>query len=260
MSFRPRLIALDVDGTIVDESNVVPPAIGDAIRAATQAGIAVVLATGRSFVSARTILDQLDLPPTEHVLSNGAVIGRYPPATVVDMLTFDARPVVAQLRRELPKARFAVEANGRGYLVTAPFPEGELHGSVQVASLEQMIAHPVPRVVVRDLDATEADFEALTARMDLTGVSHHVGYTAWLDLAPPGVDKAHGLRRLVGRLGISSAEVLALGDGRNDAAMLGWAGRGVAIAGAPPEVIAAADAVTGSVADAGAAVEIRRWI
>lgn len=259
MTFRPRLVALDVDGTIVDESNEVSPAVRGAIKAVQDAGIGVILATGRSFMSARTIIDQLDLAPTEHVLSNGAVTVRYPPMEVVDVLTFDPRPVVEEVRAALPTARFAVEVVGQGYHVSEPFPDGELHGPIEVVPLADMIGRDVTRVVVRDPGCTVEDFDALAARLGMEGVSYHVGYTAWLDLAPLGIDKAHGLQRVADRAGVDRRDVLAVGDGRNDLTMLAWAGRGVAMGGAPHEVVEAADAVTGSVADGGLVAELRRW-
>lgn len=260
MSPRPRLIALDVDGTIVDESNVVAAEVVEAIAAVQDAGTVVILATGRSFMSARSVLDQLRLAPAEHVLSNGAVTVRYPPMEVVDVLTFDPRPAVEELRAAIPTARFAVEVMGRGYKVSEPFPDGELHGPIEVVSLDSMVAGEVSRVIVRDPGSSVEAFDELAARLGMEGVSYSVGYSAWLDLAPHGVDKAHGLARVAGRMGIPRSAVLAVGDGRNDTAMLTWAGRGVAMGGSPHEVLAAADAVTESLADGGLQHELRRWV
>jgi hydroxymethylpyrimidine pyrophosphatase-like HAD family hydrolase len=80
-----------------------------------------------------------------------------------------------------------------------------------------------------------------------------VGWTAWLDIAAAGVTKASALERLRGQLGAEPHATVAIGDGRNDIEMLGWAGRGVAMGQAPAEVIAVADEVTASVFDDGAA-------
>ena len=78
-------------------------------------------------------------------------------------------------------------------------------------------------------------------------------------IAPQGIDKAHGLQRVVDELGLSKADVLALGDGNNDIEMLEWAGRGVAMGDAPATVKAAADHVTGCFDDGGTAEELARW-
>lgn len=260
MFLRPQLIALDLDGTVVDESNVVAADVIEAIGAVQEVGIAVMVATGRSFTSAQTVIDQLGLAPTEHILSNGAVTVRYPPMEVVDVLTFDPRPAVEELRAAIPTARFAVEVMGRGYQVTEPFPDGELHGPMEVVSLERMVASEVSRVIVRDPGSSVEAFDELAARLGMEGVTYHVGYSAWLDLAPHGVDKAHGLARVAARMGIARSDVLAVGDGRNDTSMLAWAGRGVAMGGSPDEVLSSADAVTGLLIDGGLRHELLRWV
>lgn len=256
----PRLIALDVDGTLVDESNRISTAVREAVDAVQAAGISVILATGRSFAAAVGIIEELGLGPAEHVLSNGAVTASYPPLEFVDVLTFDPRPAVEAVLSVLPSVRIAVEVVGRGRFVNEPFPDGELFGPVHVLPIEEMISQPVSRVIIRDPGSTVNEFMALAGGLGLDGVSYHVGYTAWLDLAPHGVDKAHGLARVAARRGIARRDVLAVGDGRNDTAMLAWAGRGVAMGGSPDEVLAAADAVTGSLAENGLATELMRWV
>ena len=108
-------------------------------------------------------------------------------------------------------------------------------------------------------DATAEDFVALGERLGLHGTNYVVGWTAWLDLAPVGVDKASGLEHVADKLGVAAQDVLAIGDGRNDIEMLQWAGRGVAMGQAIEEVRAAADGVTSSVFEDGAAVEIGKY-
>jgi hydroxymethylpyrimidine pyrophosphatase-like HAD family hydrolase len=92
--------------------------------------------------------------------------------------------------------------------------------------------------------------------MGLHRVTYHIGYTAWLDIAPDGVNKATGLEKVRQHLGISRSRVFAAGDGRNDIEMLEWAsqlGRGVAMDGAPPEVVAASNEQCASVLEHGLA-------
>lgn len=132
-------------------------------------------------------------------------------------------------------------------------------GRVEVVGLDDLGATPVSRLVVRDPDASDEEFLDLAERMGLEGVSYSIGYTAWLDIAPEGVDKTRGLALVAERLGVAAADVLAVGDGRNDLEMLRWAGRGVAMGDAPDEVRAVADAVTDPVAQGGLVRELRRW-
>ena len=80
-----------------------------------------------------------------------------------------------------------------------------------------------------------------------------------VDLTPVGVSKASGLEHVCRRLGLTAADVLAVGDGRNDVEMLQWAGRGVAMGQAIEEVRAAADDVTAEVYDDGVALELERY-
>ncbi|MDN5570316.1 MAG: Cof-type HAD-IIB family hydrolase [Propionibacteriaceae bacterium] len=259
MTWQPKLVALDVDGTLVGDANLVSDAARAIVSRVVDAGVPVILATGRGWAAAQTVIDQLPIQHAEHVCSNGAVTVRYPPVEVVDVLTFDPRPVVERIRAEIPDALVAVETVGRGYQASAPFPDGELLGAIEIVSIDAMMSRPATRVVIRDPAASEQEFVELAHRLHLEGVSYAVGYTAWLDIAPHGIDKAHGLARVCARAGVAAEDVLAVGDGRNDIEMLTWAGRGVAMTGAPPEVLAVADAVTGSVADDGLVAELGRW-
>ena len=115
-------------------------------------------------------------------------------------------------------------------------------------------------MIIRDPDATADDFVALAAELGLHGTDYVVGWTAWLDLAPGR--RLQGLRASStsrDELGLTAADALAVGDGRNDIEMFEWAGRGVAMGQAIQEVIDAADDVTGSVYEDGLAAELDRW-
>ena len=257
--WTPRLIALDIDGTLVGFDERFHPGTREAVRDAVAAGARVVLATGRGWHATRPVFDALGLPPGPAVASNGAVLISYPPVVVEDVVTFDPAAVIEQVAREHPRALLAVEIVGRGYKVSRPFPAGELGGHVEVVGLDELASEPVTRLVVRDPEASDAEFVELAERMGLEGVSYSIGYTAWLDIAPDGVDKARGLAIVARGLGLSPADVLAVGDGRNDIEMLQWAGRGVAMGGAPDEVLAVADSVTSPFEQGGLVRELRRW-
>lgn len=230
----------------------------DAVRAVVSSGREVVVATGRSLVATLPVLDQLSLLHGYAVTSNGAVTIRLDPALpqgyeVVDAVVFDPAPALRVLREQLPNAVYAVEDLGLGFRLTAPFPDGELIGTLTVTPFDDLLTQPVTRVVVRSPEHTPEDFLEIVERLGLHGGSYTVGWTAWLDIAPEGVSKAHGLRLVAERLGVAASEVLAVGDGRNDLEMFQWAGRAVAMGQAPPEVQAAADQVVASVDDDGLA-------
>ena len=267
----PKLVALDIDGTLLawlegrgTTHEEIRPAVREAVQRAHDAGAYVVLASGRSPHGMTNVADLLGLhtdggEPLWVVASNGAVVFRYPPLEVIHEITFDAREAVRAVLAEHPEALVAVEERGVGYRLNKPFPDGELSGEMIVSDIEEMIAEPVSRVIIRDPDATAEDFVATARRLGLHGTNYVVGWTAWLDLSPVGVHKASGVAEVCDRLGVDPADVLAIGDGRNDIELLHWAGRGVAMGQAVEEVRAAADAVTAGVHEDGAAVELDRW-
>jgi Cof subfamily protein (haloacid dehalogenase superfamily) len=269
--WRPRLVALDIDGTLlkwIDGGGTtreeITPAVHDAVQRALDAGAHVVLASGRSPHGMTDVADLLALHSDGHdplwiVASNGAVVFRYPPLEVVHEETFDARPAVSAILERHPTALVAVEERGVGYRVNRHFPDGELTGEMTIAEVADLVSGPVSRVIIRDPDATADDFVALAEDLGLHGTNYVVGWTAWLDLAPVGVSKASGLEHVARELGLAAADVLAIGDGRNDIEMLRWAGRGVAMGQAIQPVIDAADDVTESVYEDGAAIELNTW-
>lgn len=253
----PRLVALDIDGTLMSHSGSIAETVVRAVARVRAAGDHVVLATGRSALSTLGVARHLGLTTGPAVVSNGAVRLALDPAELIgyrieQMTTFDPAAAVALLRAELPGAAFAVEDPGRGFLITRPFPDGELDGEQTVVSLEEIASRPATRLIVRSPEHTSADFHHLVERVGLHEVEYAVGWVAWLDLNPPGVSKGTALEELRRSLGVAAADTVAIGDGRNDLDMLRWAARGVAMGNADDVTRAAADEVTAHVDDDGA--------
>ncbi len=270
MTFTPKLVALDIDGTLYANmpetgavEEIVSPAVHEAVQRAADAGAHIVLATGRSAFGITPVLHQLGLPrdggQALTVASNGSVIFAYPPLDVLQTVTFDASDVVRMLLEHVPDAAVAVEEVGVGYRINRHFPEGEITGEMTLQTVEELVAEPVTRVIIRDPHSSEEEFVALAEKLGLHGTNYFIGWTAWLDIAPEGVSKASALRDVADQLGVAQEHVLAIGDGRNDLEMLRWAGRGVAMGQAPLEVQEAADDVTATVHDDGVAHELGRW-
>ena len=269
--WMPKVIALDIDGTLLKweegtgaSSEVITPGVIEAVGRAYDAGAHIVLASGRSPHGMTKIADLLGLPREGDdrlwiVASNGAVILCYPPMDVVHEELFDAGPAVRAIMAEQPSALVAVEERGVGYKLNDHFPPGELTGTMTLAAVEDLIKDPVSRVIIRNPEASAEDFLEMGRRLGLQGISYVVGWTAWLDLTPIGVSKASGLAHVVTQLGLEPQDCLAIGDGRNDLEMFDWVGRAVAMGQAIPEVLEAADTVTLSVDEDGAAAEIARW-
>ena len=269
--WRPELVALDIDGTILKwiegagmTHEEISPAVKAAVHRAGDAGAHAGLARGRSPHGMTGVADMLELHDEERdrlwiVASNGAVVLRYPPVEVVHEETFDARPAVEAILERQPNAIVAVEERGVGYKVSRAFPDGELSGDMIVTEIDDLLAAEVSRVIIRDPDATADEFVKLAEDLGLHGTNYVVGWTAWLDLAPVGVSKASGLDHVARQLGIDPSAALAVGDGRNDLEMFEWAGRAVAMGQSIQVVLDAADDVTESVYEDGLAVELDRW-
>jgi Cof subfamily protein (haloacid dehalogenase superfamily) len=269
--WQPRLVALDIDGTLLawidgegQTYEQIRPEVYAAVHRAAAAGAHVVLASGRSPHGMTRIADLLEMHQGDDerlwiVAANGAVVFRYPPVDVIHEETFDAAPAVAAVLEHHPNALVAVEERGIGYRVNRHFPEGELTGEMILTDVDEIVGEPVSRVIIRDPEATSDDFVELAEKLGLHSIGYVVGWTAWLDLSPKGVHKASGLQHVADELGVDPADVLAIGDGRNDIEMLRWAGRGVAMGQSIDEVRAAADHVTGPVHEDGVAQELSRW-
>ena len=257
--WRPRLVALDIDGTVVDHDGQLPREVRDAVQRVLAAGVPVVLATGRAWHGTEPVFTALGLPPGPAVCSNGAVTLSYPPLAITAQVTFDPTDVLTRVVDLAPTAIVAVEEVGVGYRLTGDFPAGDLTGQMIYETIDQLCSRPVTRVIIRDPDRNDRDFLRLAEQLGLHGVSYFIGWSAWLDIAPEGVNKSTALAQVAATAGVDAADVLALGDGRNDVEMLTWAGRGVAIGDAPEEVRRVADHVTGTFGHGGTVAELDRW-
>lgn len=250
-----RMLALDLDGTTLNHMGELAPTVRDAVQGLHE-DVNVVIATGRSIIATLPVVDQLGLDRGYVVCANGALTLELDPAadqgyTIIDKVTFDPRHVLERLRRALPDARIAVEEPGIGFKVSRHFPEGELMGVSREVDWEELVAHPVTRVTLRQPEATAEEFMQMVERAGLHGVSYAVGWSAWLDINPEGVSKASALEIVRRHLGVEPEHTVACGDQRNDLEMLYWAAWGVAMGNAPDEVKAVADEVTSHVDEDG---------
>jgi Cof subfamily protein (haloacid dehalogenase superfamily) len=260
MSWRPELVALDVDGTLVDWENQMSEVVRSTVREVAEAGIHVVISTGRAIPGVLDAAGKLGFEDGIAVASNGAVVHTFSPVDVVHSVTFDASEAVRRVLEHVPDALVAVEEVGVGYRTNAPFPDWEISGDVRIEDVDSLVAEPVTRVIIRAPEHSAEEFGELVHGLGLAEVNYNIGYTAWLDLAPEGVSKASGLDVVCARLGVARENVLAAGDGMNDYDMLRWAGRGVAMGQGAEELKAVADDVIGTVTDDGLATELRRWL
>jgi Cof subfamily protein (haloacid dehalogenase superfamily) len=261
------LVALDVDGTVLREDGSLGDDTLREVQRVAGLGHEVMIATGRSVSMTLPVLDRLGLTSSYVVCANGAIVlGRDTGAPVgystAFVETFDPTEVLTTIRGHLEGASFAVEDADGVFRFTGSFPDGALAASRQKVPFDDLLHLQATRVVVISPGHAIEDFLAVVEQMGLHKVSYNVGWTAWLDIAPDGVNKATGLERVRSELGIPSDRVLVMGDGRNDIDMLTWAvdggGVGIAMGQAPDEVQAVANERTASDLDDGVAVSLAR--
>jgi Cof subfamily protein (haloacid dehalogenase superfamily) len=257
-----KLVALDVDGTLVNHDGHMSAAVREAARAVVEAGHQVVVATGRSLNATLPVIELIGMRSGYAICSNGAVTLRIDAGLadgyeVVDRVTFNPGPALRVLRSKLPTAKFALEDEEGKFLSTERFQDATFGIEAEGVDFETLAEATAVRVVVSSADSTPEEFEHAIDSAGLHGVTYSVGWSAWLDIAASGVTKASALETLRRQLGVDPADTVAMGDGRNDIEMLDWAARSVAMGQAPAEVAAVAREVTGTVEQDGAAAVLR---
>ncbi len=245
MGRRPRLIALDLDGTLVPQSGDVAPGIAEAVARVTELGAIVVAATGRSLSTTAPVAVDAGMHEFA-IVSNGAMIITVDPAAVVEAQTFDATALLEEVLPLLPNSTFAVETDEGVFLTNRFFDDRGVSLDIREVPLDELTRAPVVRFLVRSDEHTGPDLGAVVRHLDMHSIAFGTTDVAWLDLGIKGVTKATGLATLCARLGIDASEALAIGDAMNDVEMLEWAGYAVAMGHASDRIKALADHVTGS--------------
>jgi Cof subfamily protein (haloacid dehalogenase superfamily) len=254
-SHRPPhswLVALDIDGTVLAEDGSLSEEVIREVRQARDNGHDITLATGRSPALTLPVLRDLGLSPEWVVCSNGAIILRqdsgHPEGYRREYVEhFDPTPVLTRIREKLPHANYAVENETGLYRYTGWFPEGTLDIETEKVDFDDLLTTVATRVVVIAPGHEMDDFLEAVESMGLHQVSYTVGWTAWLDIAPEGINKSTALEKVRRHMGVDLSRVMVIGDGRNDIEMLQWAsqeGRAVAMGQAPPEVAQHATEIT----------------
>lgn len=270
-----RIIASDLDETLLDDSHHVPERVRRAVAAARELGVHFVPATGRPFASVDPTLAELGLldAPGEYVLSfNGGVItenGAREPLTRCSLSRETAERLYAYgvanglcmhvntldpvyLYNYVPEERAYIEGRMNIVETTAP-------------SLAPLYAegHVVVKLIYMSLDPDvlgRAERE-LAATGATQGLDVYRSGNRYLECNAPGVNKGAGLMELARRLGVAREEVMSIGDNSNDVSMIRAAGLGVAVANASDDARAAADYVCEADNNAGAVAEaIERFV
>lgn len=267
---RIRLIATDLDGTLIDDAGMVSPRTRAALDAARDAGIRTIPVTARQPIGLRPIAEQAGFDDWAlcgngaygvHLTTGEHLFAEEIPAAV-------QRELASALLSVIPDLAFAsVRDAGEGFVAQEGYAalaqlsdhkrDPATMGGVPLAdvlgapSLKLVIRHPsvpIPEI-----------FDALQA-LGLTGFEATLSGAPFVEVMAQGVSKATGVAQVCTRLGIDRGEVLAFGDASNDLELLEWAGHGVAVANAMDAVRDAADEVTASNDEDGVAVVIERML
>ena len=264
MTDRKHLIALDLDGTLLDNNATLSERNAAAIHAVHAAGHHVVIATGRPINLVTGLADQLGDSIAYVVGTNGSTICTFPDGHLVQLIGFDyvtAVEAVTRLRDGLPGIGFAI-ATDSGLAHQPGFAER------MPAVVDQ---DPVPDILavggseVYKLFAFHDDLsvaqllERAPEYLPAGLAANHLGASA-IDIGPKTIDKCAGLRWVCEQLGVKAADVIAFGDEWNDITMLEWAGRGVAMANADSRVQRAGNEITASNADDGVAIVLEELL
>lgn len=260
---RPSLIASDLDGTLLGADGHVSHRTRHALAAVGSAGCHIVAATGRSRHTALPKLDGIDTIDWV-VCSNGAMIWDRTRECIELHRPIDAtltREVIAEVRANIDGVGVGWETvDGYGFdarFFSQPPSLDELGLAANIAEPDGTSAATKLFVSHPDIKTPDDAIRVLAPALP-EGVNGSTSGAAFLELTAAGVDKATTLALLCERLNVEAAEVLAFGDHLNDLAMLSWAGTGVAMGNAHPDVIAACDHHTQSNADNGVAQVIER--
>jgi Cof subfamily protein (haloacid dehalogenase superfamily) len=266
---RPRLIATDLDGTLLDHERGISPRTVAAVRSAVAAGIGFVLVTARPPRTVAPLAAQLG-GSIAALCGNGTILAEFgasgapePEGSVTLIRSFaaaDAIAIVQQLRPVIPEAGFAIETGREVYFETG-FRVGSVDDRRRILTDNLTgIAPQMPsiiKVLSRSPERSADEMvEIARATLSVEAEASHSGGRGLLEIAPRGASKASALAWLCERRGIAAGEVAAFGDMPNDLPMLRWAGLGHAVSNAHPEVLAAADHVVGHHAEDGVALAI----
>ena len=248
---RVRVLALDIDGTLLNSRKEISPRNLAAVTAARDAGVRVALITGRRYPAARRIADLLPGDPTL-VLHNGGLIVERSVSIRVSPLSRRVAQEVVRFGKAFgadPVVHFGHRGEGLLYVETAS-PSHTLlayylsrsHPDVRVVDhLETAVAAEAEDPLQVMFGGSMHEMEALSTALEaesLEAASLRTVYPkddlSLIDVVGPGVDKSEALRFLCARWEVSLGEVLAIGDNWNDRAMLLCAGLGCVMANAEP--------------------------
>ena len=264
-----KLIAIDMDGTLLLPDHTISPAVKNAIASARERGINVVLTTGRPYAGVHTYLKELhmDKPGDYCITYNGALVQKAGDGSTVAQtpLNYDDYLFLEKLSREVGSHFHALDRNTL-YTANRDISAYTVHESF-VATIPLVFCEPenmdpdTAFLKVMMIDEPEILDKAIARIPDAVREKYTVLKSApyFLEILNKRVTKGTGVHALAETLNIKPEEVMAIGDQENDIAMLEYAGVGVAMDNAIPSVKEVADFVTKSNLEDGVAYAIEKF-
>jgi Cof subfamily protein (haloacid dehalogenase superfamily) len=248
---RVRLIATDLDGTLLRSDGSLSERSRAALKAARQAGLELICVTGRPPRRVREVAHDAGLSGL-CICSNGALIYDLASESVVSQTRLSAavaHALVRGLRDAAPGVSFAVEAGldyGRELDYAVYDQIDRVSDEMRRDDAIALSAEGVTKLLVQHPELSHEELLAITSRIaaEAAVVTHST--TQMVEVSAAGVTKSMALAQLCQERSIGQDEVIAFGDMPNDLPMLRWAGHAVAVANAHPEVRAAADEIAGT--------------
>ncbi|MGW1890375.1 HAD family hydrolase [Streptomyces sp. NPDC002004] len=263
--FPFKLVATDLDGTLLRSDDTISARTRDALAAVTAAGAAHIVVTGRAVPWTRHILDDLGYRGLA-VCGQGAQVYHAGEQRLLTSVTLDrqlAGLALAKIEAEVGPLALAAGRDGvDGEVLAGPgyrVQEGPLP-VVPFTDITEMWAAPLNKVYIQHPALSDDDLAEAARRTagDLVGVT--MAGAGIVELLPLGLSKATGLSLAARRLGAKAADTIAFGDMPNDIPMFAWSGHAVAMANAHDDLKAVADEVTTSNEDDGIAVVLERLL
>lgn len=259
-----RLVACDLDGTLIGPDHRFSPRLLRVVAALVQRGVHVTLATGRMYTSAQKLAQELGLDDVPLITLNGAVVRMSRSETVLLERTIDedvARAVVESARAEghyiqtYHGDRLVVEALSTEAIAYGERTRVPVHVATDLGQLWQgatkLLVIADPAVVTQLLTRWRPRFGR---RLGMTR-----SFPYYLEMVAAGVSKGRALRRVASHLGVPLTQALAMGDGENDWSMVRSAGVGIAMAGAPGKLVRVARHIAPPYDADGAAIALEQW-
>jgi hydroxymethylpyrimidine pyrophosphatase-like HAD family hydrolase len=257
----PRLVATDLDGTLLDDDGRLSERTRDVLLRVQEQGVRVVIVTARPLRWMDELWAQVGGGRGVGIVSNGAITYDIGSREVLELHGIPAEvglPMVEAIREVAPGTTFALECLG-GYRHEPAYVD--LHPTppdMRLGDLGELWDEPAVKVLAQHLTLDADDFRARA--IDAVGQSATPTWTVdhLIEISALGVTKGGALAALCERLGVEQGEVVAFGDMPNDLAMLTWAGTSYAVANAHASVLAAADHVAPRNNEDGVAVTLAR--